>query len=57
MPRFKSPYYFTCRFTKSVKCSQFNPKIFKKGLMPEPCRRCRFYLKRPQKNLDSFIKK
>lgn len=50
-----SPYRFRCFFNKMIWCGQFNPKIYRKrGILPNPCRRCRYYIKSPQYNLDSF---
>ena len=55
MPYRKSPYNFKCFFNKDVRCGQFAPKIWKKKrILPKPCERCKYYLKRPQKLLREF---
>ena len=56
MPYRKSPYRFKCFFNKRVWCGEFNPRIWKKRhRLPEPCKRCRFYLNRVQKTLYSVM--
>ncbi len=61
MPYHEFPrYLFTCFFNTKVKCSGFKPKHFRdelrtKGIIPNPCKHCDYYTKRPQQNLDLYI--
>lgn len=51
-----SPYLFKCFFNKNIKCGQFNPKIWrKKKTLPEPCKRCKYYINSSQRKLESFL--
>lgn len=55
LPYHKSLYRFKCFFNKRVWCGEFNPRIWKKRhRLPEPCKRCKFYLNRVQKTLYPF---
>jgi hypothetical protein len=54
----KSPYMFRCFFTKDIKCGKFNPRIYKrKHVLPEPCKRCKYYTDRKQKTIEWTIGK
>lgn len=56
MPYKKSPYHFRCFFNRVIWCGEFAPKIWKKRhRLPEPCKRCRFYLNRAQQNLNTLM--